>query len=193
MNMNQFIACLLLGALFGVTLPTVSAQEDQSPQHLAHEIETLTQRVSELEKKLQTVENVEKLELARNYTDAQAKLLNAEFGKFERELSDSNNEWLFKWLFLILAIVAALGLALWIALKSLIANGIEKNLNGFKEALKEFGLQKNQLTDLEETVVHSMLERTFEPDIGSELGYPRENRSRREDVLKGFRFEKKHY
>ena len=75
--MRIFIACLLIGALVGVTPPPVSAQQDQSPQHSAQEIEALKNRVLELEKQLQIVENVEKLELQAKLADANAKLLNA--------------------------------------------------------------------------------------------------------------------
>ena len=51
-------------------------------------------RVSEIEKQLQTMENVEKLDLQAKLAEANAKLANAEFGKFERELKDSNDKWL---------------------------------------------------------------------------------------------------
>ncbi len=187
--MKQFIVCLLLGALFGGIPPPIPGQQNQSSKHAAQEIQALKNRVSKLEKQLQIVENVEKLELQAKLSEANTKLLNAEFGKFERGLRDSNDEWLIKWGIFILAIVSVVGVAFWFALKSLIANGVEKNLDGFKEAVGQVELMKNQLADLEEAVVYSMLERTFEPDLGSELDYPRESKARREDNIKGFREE----
>ena len=47
-----------------------------------------------MEKQLQTVENVEKMDLQAKLADANAKLANTEFGKFERKLRDSNDDWL---------------------------------------------------------------------------------------------------
>lgn len=190
--MQQLIACLLLGALFGVTLPMVSAQEEQSPQHLAREIETLKQRVADLEKKLQTVENVEKLELARNYTDAQAKLVNAEFGRFERELRGSNNEWLREWSYwflgvigifvVILAGVSAV-FAYWLRSRTdkLIAGEVEMSLTGFKETVGQVDILKNQLGVLEKEHTAATLEEVFKS------GYVMQGKAPREEVLKELR------
>ena len=86
------------------------------------EIEALKKRISVLESKLQTVENVEKMELAAKLAEAQAKLANAEFGKFERELRDSNDGWLMKWNAFFLGVLAVIGVALWFSVKSLIAD-----------------------------------------------------------------------
>ena len=143
--MKQFIVSLLLGALFGVIPPPIPAQQNQSSKHAAQEIQALKNRVSKLEKQLQIVENVEKLELQAKLSEANAKLINTEFGKFERELRGSNDEWLIKWGIFILAIVSVVGVAFWFALKSLIANGVEKNLDGFKEGLEEVDTLKNEI------------------------------------------------
>ena len=147
--MKQLIASLLLGALFGVTLPMVSAQEEQSPQHLAQEIETLKQRIAELEKKLQTVESVEKLELQAKLADANTKLANVQFDKFKQDLRVDNDYrmrgWSY-WFFSILAIFVVIsGAAIGFLLKSLIANSIEKNLDGFNQGLEEVETQKNEI------------------------------------------------
>ena len=198
--MKVIMACFILGSLFGLIPPSLPAQQNQSPQYSAQEFEILKNRVSELEKQLQTVENVEKMELQAELAEARAELLNAEFGKFERELRDSNDKWLRTWSHWFLGIIGFFALTLlgvsavfWYWLKSradrLIADQIEKNLNGFKESLKESGILKNQLADLEEAVVVTLLERTFEPDQGSEIGYPRENKARRNEILKGLREE----
>ena len=112
--MKAFIAFLLLIALFGIIFPLSFAQQNQNTRKPNPELEVLKKRISELESKLQTVENVEKMELAAKLADANAKLANAEFGRFERELRDSNNEWLRNWSLLLLAILSVFGAALWL-------------------------------------------------------------------------------
>ena len=89
--MKAFIAYLLLVVLLAIVGPLSFAQHDQVTQQSNPEIEILKNRISELESKLQAVENVEKMELAVKLADAQAKLAdanaqlaNAEFGRFER-------------------------------------------------------------------------------------------------------------
>ena len=92
--MKEFIACLLLVALLGMISPPLPAQQNQNSQKANTQVEALEKRVSELEKQLQIVENVEKLDLQAQLAEANAKLANAEFSKFERDLRDSNDEWL---------------------------------------------------------------------------------------------------
>jgi type IV secretory pathway component VirB8 len=121
------------------------AQQNQNTQNPNPEIESLKNRISELESKLQTVENVEKMELAAKLADANAKLANAEFGKFERDLRDSNNKWLWAWIGFFVGILAVIGIAVWFVVKSLIADGVEKKLNGFKEAVAQVNTLKNEL------------------------------------------------
>ena len=95
--MRKFIACLLLGALLGMIPPPLPAQQNQNPQQSDPEVEALKKRVSELEKQLQSVENAEKMDLQAKLAEAKTKLADAEFGKFERKLRDSNDEWLRAW------------------------------------------------------------------------------------------------
>ena len=202
--MRKFIACLLLGALLGMIPPLLPAQQNQSAQRSNTEIEALKKRVSELEKQLQTVENADKMDLQAKPAEANAKLADTDFEKFERKLRDSNNELLRTWsswflgiflgiITIFVAILGGVSAVFWSWLRSranqLIANEVEKNLTGFKEALKESGILKNQLGELEEAVVVSMLERTFEADHGSKLGYPEQNKARREEALKELREE----
>ena len=147
--MKQFITCLLLGTLFGMTPPLVSAPQNQSPQQLAQEIKILKSKISHLEKQLQTVENAQKIELQSKLAEANAKLLNAEFGKFERDLRDTNDSWLIKWgIFALtfLAVVGASALA-WVKARTnqLIADRVEMNLNGFKGGLEEVSTLKNEI------------------------------------------------
>ncbi|MDE0554787.1 MAG: hypothetical protein OXI24_11255 [Candidatus Poribacteria bacterium] len=138
--MKKIITSLLLGLLFAITLPLIFAQQSQITQKSNSEVDTLKRRVSELESKLQTVENVEKMELI-------VKLANVEFSKFERELRDSNDGWLMKWNTFFLGVLAVIGVALWFSVKLLIANKVEENLDEFKEALSEVGALKNEIKE----------------------------------------------
>ena len=196
--MKQFITYLLLGALLGMIPPLVPAQQNHSSQHTTQEIEALKNRVSELEKQLQTVENVEKLELARNYTDAQAKLLNAQFEKFERDLKDSNDEWLGKWserfvgiivgiIVVAVTMLSIVGGVFWFWLKSrsdrLIADEIEKGLNGFNKALTDLNILKSQLGVLEKEHTVSILEDYLSWPLPEEHHHPPPIKMLRDEVL----------
>ncbi|MDE0398748.1 MAG: hypothetical protein OXL96_13220 [Candidatus Poribacteria bacterium] len=156
--MKKFIVYLPLAILFIIGITLSFAQQSQNTQKPNSEIEALKNRISELESKLQTVENIEKMELAAKLADANAKLVNAEFGKFERELRDSNNRWLWTWTAFFVGILAVVGVALWFSVKSLIADRVEKNLNGFKEAVVQLDEIKNQLKVLEKEHAASVLE-----------------------------------
>ena len=163
--MRKFIACLLLVALLGMIHPLLLAQQNQNPQKSDTEIEALKKRVSELEKQLQSVENLEKIELQAKLAEANTKLINAGVDKYERGLRDSNDEWLRNWGIAFLAFLSVVGLGFWSWLKSradrLIADEVKKNINGFKEALKELGILKNQIEILEKERVVSVLDRMF--------------------------------
>ena len=170
--MRKFIACLLLGMLLGRMLPLLSAQQNQNTQKPNPEIEALKKRVSELEKQLQSVENAEKMDLQAKLAEAKTKLADAEFGKFERKLRDSNDEWLRVWstwfLVIIGTLVVIIGGAFWFLVKSLIANTVEKNLNGFKAAMAQLDILKNQQKVLEkeaDTVEKSFKETVDQLDI----------------------------
>ena len=54
----------------------------------------------------------EKMKLATQLADANTKLINAEFGKFERELQKSNNRWIWGWSAFSVGIIAVIGVAL---------------------------------------------------------------------------------
>ena len=95
--MRKFIAFLLLGALLGMIPVPSFAQQNQNVQKSDMEIKVLETRISEIEKQLQIAENVEKIDLQAKLAEANAKLADTEFGKFKRELKDSNDEWLRGW------------------------------------------------------------------------------------------------
>ena len=156
--MKRNIACLLLAVLSIIILPLLFAQQNQNSQ--GPEIAALKKRISELESKLQTVENVEKMELAAKLADANAKLLNAEIDKYKRELKDANNEWLRTWSLWFVGIlgflVVVIGGAFWSWLRSradqLIRNSVENRLDGFKEGIAQVDILKNQLEEAVEQV-----------------------------------------
>ena len=93
-KMKLNIIYLLLIALLGVIVFASIAQQNQNVPNTDAKVEALQKRVSELENKLQIVENVEKMELAAKLAEAQAKLIDTEFGKLKLELKDSNQQWL---------------------------------------------------------------------------------------------------
>ena len=151
MNMKINIIYLLLIALLGIAVFTSIAQQNQNAPKTDTEVEALRKRVSELENKLQIVENVEKMELAAKLAEAQAKLANAEFGKLKLELKDSNQQWLITWIIVFLAFLSAGGLALWSRLTKkmddLIATEVEKRVNTFQEAVEEVDTLKFDLKE----------------------------------------------
>ena len=177
--MKKFITYLSLTILFIIGITFSFAQQNQNTQKSDPEVEVLKKRISELESKLQTVESVEKMELAAKLAEANAKLANAEFGKFERELRDSNDEWLRSWIAFLtilgvfVAILLGVSYVFWFWLRSradqLIADRVEKSLNGFKEAVDQVNTLKNQLRILRKEHAASMLEATFQPDFGTNL------------------------
>lgn len=175
--MKVFIARLLFWVLLGIRVSASFAQPDQNYEKLVQEIEDLEAQVSVLQSQLQTVETVEKIELMVKLADVQAKfaeantkLINAEFGKFERELKDSNDGWLWKWTgffgVIIAVTLAVIGVAFWISVNSLIADRVEKSLSGFKEAVGQVNILKGQIKVLQKEHAVSVLEHFmyFSPD-----------------------------
>ena len=185
--MQRFIACLLLVGMLGMISALLPAQQAQNPRESDPEIGALRERLSALEKQLQTVENVEKLDLQAKLAEANTKLADAEFGKFERGLRDSNNEWLRVWstwfLVIIGTFVVIIGGAFWFLVKSLIASNVEKNLDGFKAAVKEQDVIKNQLGMLEKQSVASVLEGVIDYDLLDKNHHPGHIKALREEAL----------
>ncbi len=140
--MSKYTAFFLITVISIIVSP-VFAQQNQNTQE--QEIKSLKKQFSDLQSKLKTVENIEKMELITKLAEANTKLLNADFGRFERELRDSNQKWMWGWVGFFGVIFAVIGLALWFVVKSLIADRVEKNLNGFKEAVAQLDEIKNQI------------------------------------------------
>lgn len=188
--MKKFISYLLLATLISVVVFLSFAQQNQNTQQ---EIEALQKRVSDLESKLQTVENVEKMELAAKLAEAEAKLAEAEFDKFERELRDANDEWLKSWsnwftVILGTFVVILLGVAavfwFWLSMKAnqLIADRVEEHLKGFKDAVEQVNIVTNQLEMLEEEYAAFVLER-YRNLYYSDGSFPKPLKALRDEVL----------
>lgn len=201
--MRKFIACLLLGALLGM-IPLLSpAQQNQNSKKLDSEIEVLKKRVSELEKQLQTVENVEKIELQAKLAEANAKLADVDFEKFERKLRDSNDQWLQGWgagfvgvIGFFVVVIGGVGAVFWFWLRStankLIEAEVEKNLNGFKEAVESQYLIKNQLRELEKEYATSILRDYASFRLDEEDFHPEQIKVFRDETLLELFADKRH-
>ena len=185
--MQRFIACLLLVGMLGMISALLPAQQAQNPRESDPEIGALRELLSALEKQLQTVENVEKLDLQAKLADANAKLANAEFGKLERELRNSNDEWLRNWVIILLAFLSAVGVGVWSWLKSrtnqLIENEVEKNLNGFKAAVDQVEVIRDELGLLKKEHVATMLEAVVSYDFLDERNPPERIKLLRDETL----------
>ena len=200
--MRKFIACLLLGALLGMIPRLLPAQQNQSAQRSNTEIEALKKRVSELEKQLQTVENADKMDLQAKLAEANARLADAEFGKFERKLKDSNDKWLQGWsswfvgvIGFFVVIIGGVGAVFWFWLRSkadgLIADEVERNLDGFKEAVDAQDLIKNQLRELRKEHAASVLEDFITLFLNEEHDHPEQIKAlSEEDLLQVFEDER---
>ncbi len=192
--MRKFIVCLLLGVLLGMIHPPLPAQQNQNLQQSETEIETLKKRVAELEKQLRSVENVEKIELQAKLAEANAKLANVDFEKFERKLRDSNDQWLQGWgagfvgvIGFFVVVIGGVGAVFWFWLRStanqLIANTVEKNLNGFKEAVDAQNVIKSELRELEKAHAASMLKSIIHNYVSDGDPYPEQIETLREETL----------
>ena len=106
-----------------------------------------------------------------------AKLINSEFGKFERELRNSNDKWLWGWTAffaaIVVIVVTVIGVALWLVVKSLIADRVEERLNGFQEAVGKVNILEGQLGVLKKEHAVSVLD-NFDPDYPVELEWHNE-------------------
>ena len=200
--MRKFILCLLLGALLGITFSPLLAQQNQNTQKSNPEVESLEERVSELEEQLQTVENVEKIDLQARLAEANTKLANAEFDKFEGKLRDSNNQWLQGWgavfvgvIGFFVVVIGGVGAVFWFWLRStadqLIAAEVEKSLNGFKEAVDAQNVIKSEIRVLKKEHAASVLEDFHYLPLNEEYDHPEQIKSlSEEDFLQVFDDEK---
>ena len=191
-TIKAFIGCLLFAVLLGIMFSLSFAQENQSAQKPDSDI-----KFSAFQNQLQTLEN-EKIELETKLADAQtklaeanAKLLNVEIDKYKRELKDANDEWLRTWSLWFAGIIGFLvlimGGAFWFWLRSradqLIADSVEKSLNGFKEAVDQQNVIKNQIRVLEKEHTISVLENSTDSYLRQEHFHSEQIKALQEEVL----------
>ena len=160
MKMSIFILILivLLSGIFFYML----MRQNHNHQKLESEYESLQKRLTAVEIQPQTGQDDEKTKLATQLADANTKLINTDFGKFERELRNSNNKWLRDWTAFFVAIVAivvtVIGFALWFSIKSMISDKVEEHLKGFQKAFDQVNELKDELGILEKEHAISVLE-----------------------------------
>ena len=180
-KIQEFIIYLLLGLLLSIVVSSSFGQQNQNT--LQQEVEALKNRVSELEGKLQTVENVEKMELAAKLAEAEAKLNNTDIDKLKGELRESNNDWLRAWsgwFLTIIGIFAAILLGVsyvfwfWLKIRTdkLIENEVKKSLKGFQEAVEQVKIQQGQIRILEKEHAVSVLNVHMGSRFNDENPYP---------------------
>ena len=174
---------LILGVLFGIFVFFLFMQKEHNTKELVSQIDSVKERLTVLEIPPQTGEDAEKIKLATQLADANTKLINAGFGKFERELRDSNYEWMWKWTGFFVGIIAVIGVALWFVVKSMIADRVEERLNGFKEAVDKVSILEGQIKILEKEHAISLLEDVNIPRLIELERYPRQTKALREEVL----------
>lgn len=181
-----FLAVFLIVCL-GIVVYWLLVQQNRNAQRLDSQIDAFEKRISVLEIQPQPLEDVERMELATKLADANAKVINTEFGKFERELRDSNDKWLFAWTTffggIIVVILSIIGVAVWFSVKSLIADRVEKNLNEFKDAVDQLDEIKNQLKVLQVGHAVSVLEHFIRVLPGEESDYRKQIASISEEAL----------
>ena len=183
MSIVFLILIVLLSGIFFYLL----MRQNHNQQKLESEYESLQERLAALEIPPQTGEDAEKIKLATQLANANTKLINAGFGKFERELRDSNDKWLWGWTAFFVAIVAIVvtvtGVALWFVVKSMIANRVEENLKGFQESVEQVKIQQERIRIIERDYAAQMLEAPDKISEGGEYIYPETFRSLSEQTV----------
>ena len=173
--MKISIIYLLLIALLWIIVSASIVQQNQNVPKTDTEVE-------KLKIQLQTVEN-EKIGLETKLAEANARLINADFGKFERELRDSNNKWLWGWTGFFVGVVAIIGIAFWFSVRSLIADRVEKSLNGFKKSVDKVSILEDQLVLLKKEHAASVLENFIRALLSELERHPEQIKALPEEVL----------
>jgi hypothetical protein len=166
--MKKSVSIFSLWLLLVATYPLL-AQQNQKQQKLEQEIKALRKQVEELKTQLQILENVEKMDLAKNYSDAQAKLNQAhadlikiKFDTLKKDLEDANNKWLRGKALLILTLAGGtLGAIVWFWFRrkvdEVIQDKIQERLDDFKEAIETAESTKKEIAGLNKNYVRSIL------------------------------------
>ena len=165
MIMKMSIVFLILLVLLSGIFFYLLMRQNHNQQKLESEYESLQQRLASLEIQPQTGQDDEKMKLASQLPDTNIKLINTDFGKFERELRNSNDKWLWSWTGFFVAIVAIVvtvtGVAFWVVVKSMIADRVEERLNGFKESVDKVEIQRKELRILKKERALSLLDNSI--------------------------------
>lgn len=183
MNTKMSIVFLILIVLLSGFFFYMLMRQNQNQQKLESEYESLQKRLTVLEIQPQTGQDEEKTKLATQLAEANIKLINTDFSKFERELRDSNNKWLWGWTGFFVGVVAIIGIAFWFSVRSLIAERVEKNLNGFRESVNQLEEIKNQLKVLQKEQVVSVLGRLHDFQFIYDTPYRKQTEVLSEEAL----------
>ncbi len=183
MSIVILILIVLLSGIFFYFL----MRQNHNLQKLESEHESLQKRLTALEIQPQTGQDEEKTKLATQLAEANIKLINTDFGKFERELRNSNDKWLWSWTGFFVGVVAivvtVIGFALWFSIKSMISSKVEEHLKGFQKAFDQVNELKDELGILEKEHAVSVLD-NFTPHYPVELDWHTEAiKSISEDML----------
>ena len=192
--MEIFSADLLFFVPLVISIAVSFAQQAPNYQELVEEVETLKEEVSVLQGELKKVENVEKLKLLAERDDAKVKLINVEFGKFERKLRDFNHGWLMAWNLFFLAVLAFIvaGIAVLAALSWLqfqssvdqkVADEVEKSVNGFKEAVSEVNILAEKIRILNKEHAARVVKDTMHAALSDADSHPEEIKALLEEAL----------
>ena len=123
MIMKMSIVILILIVLLSGIFFYLLMRQNHNQQKLESEYESLQKRFTAFEIQPQTGQDEEKTKLATQLAEANIKLINTDFGKFERELRNSNDKWLWSWTGFFVGVVAivvtVIGFALWFSIKSM--------------------------------------------------------------------------
>lgn len=175
--MKMSIVFLILIVLLSSVFFYMLMRQNHNHQKLESEYESLQKRLTALEIQPQTGQDEQKTNLATQLAEANIKLINTDFSKFERELRNSNDKWLWSWTGFFVAIVAivvtVIGFALWFSIKSMISDKVEDHLKGFQIVFDQVKELKNELRVLKREFAAKMLDEPhdiMEDDEVSEEG-----------------------
>ncbi len=162
LKMKYFFLGLIFVAFFLIIIFYLYALLDHHYTTLESQIGSNEKRIEVLEIPPQVGGDEEKIKLATQLAEANTKLINTDFDKLKLELKESNQQWLWGlagFIGMIVAIVVAItGVALWFVVKSLIADSVEKSLNGFKKAVEKVNILEDQFRVLRIDHAASLLE-----------------------------------
>lgn len=158
--MKKFIVYSLLGILLSIVVFPSFAQQNQNTSQ--QEIEALKKQISEIQSKLQTVENVEKMELAAKLAEAETRLNDTEIEKYKRGLKDENDKWLREWTAWFIVIIGLVGAVFWFWLRlradKLIEKEVGKSLKRFQESVKKTEKMSEELRMVQKQYAVSVIE-----------------------------------